>query len=217
MAKAIVIGAGPSLYKFNHLELLAKSDYDGSLLITDRMLRPCLNMGITPDRFKGFYVFSMEDMFVLKEFYPPTKHASKITVIHSPRVRKEVLEYIVSLGYKLKCDYWDYLKVTSNVGLMAFCYGWRVLHLKEIAMIGLDHSIYPSPDNLPFTEDSDCFRSCYTKVGQMIMAPNHQLWLESFIDFLELIPYPIRIINCTEGGVLKDKRIKEMEFRKYLW
>ena len=70
--KGIVIGAGPSLYKFNHLEILAKSDYKGTLLITDKMLVPCLKGGITPDRFKDFHVFTLDDMFAFKEFFPYT-------------------------------------------------------------------------------------------------------------------------------------------------
>ena len=37
---AIVIGAGPSLKQHNHLEILAKSDYNGSIICTDRSLVP---------------------------------------------------------------------------------------------------------------------------------------------------------------------------------
>ena len=35
---AIVIGRGPSIKKYNHLELLAKSDYQGSIVCTDGAL-----------------------------------------------------------------------------------------------------------------------------------------------------------------------------------
>ena len=48
---AIVIGAGPSIRNNKHLELLAKSNYKGAIVCTDRMLIPCLKNGITPKNF----------------------------------------------------------------------------------------------------------------------------------------------------------------------
>ena len=43
-----MIGAGPSVKNNNHLELLSKSHYKGTIVCTDRMLIPCLKNGITP-------------------------------------------------------------------------------------------------------------------------------------------------------------------------
>jgi len=48
---AIVVGAGPSLYKNRHLQLLAKSDFDGIVLISDRVLIDSLKSGVTPEKF----------------------------------------------------------------------------------------------------------------------------------------------------------------------
>lgn len=46
-SSAIVIGAGPSVKKKKHLELLASSNYEGTIICTDRMLEPVLKAGIT--------------------------------------------------------------------------------------------------------------------------------------------------------------------------
>lgn len=46
---ALVIGAGPSIEKYSHLEILAESGYRGAILCCDRMLIPLLKKGIVPD------------------------------------------------------------------------------------------------------------------------------------------------------------------------
>ena len=66
---AIVIGAGPSIRNNKHLELLAKSNYNGAIVCTDRMLIPCLKNGITPKKFSKFYVLTIEPKDVTLKFY----------------------------------------------------------------------------------------------------------------------------------------------------
>jgi len=46
---AIVIGAGPSLHRNNHLELLSESGFDGMIFATDRVLKDCLEHGVVPN------------------------------------------------------------------------------------------------------------------------------------------------------------------------
>lgn len=57
---AIVIGRGPSVFKKGHLDLLANSDYRGTILVTDGMLIECLKHGVTPGRFSDFYVVTVD-------------------------------------------------------------------------------------------------------------------------------------------------------------
>ena len=52
---AVVIGRGPSIKKHGHLELLAKSNYNGSIICTDGSLINALKSGITPEKFPKFY------------------------------------------------------------------------------------------------------------------------------------------------------------------
>jgi len=46
---ALIIGAGPSLYRNNHLQLLADVGFDGVVFAADRVLKDCLDMGVVPD------------------------------------------------------------------------------------------------------------------------------------------------------------------------
>ena len=59
-SSAIVIGKGPSLKKERHLEILAKSDYQGTIICTDGILIDCLKSGVTPEKFSNFFVVSIE-------------------------------------------------------------------------------------------------------------------------------------------------------------
>jgi hypothetical protein len=66
---AIVIGAGPSLKKYKHLELLANSNFKGSIICTDRSLIPALKAGVTPDKFPNFFVATIDTDEKIKNFY----------------------------------------------------------------------------------------------------------------------------------------------------
>lgn len=66
---ALVIGGGPSLKKHNHLEMLAQSDYQGSILCVDRGLIHALNAGVTPDKFPNFFVVTIDGYEIVKELY----------------------------------------------------------------------------------------------------------------------------------------------------
>ena len=50
---AIVIGAGPSLHKYKHLELLAQSEFyknkEGPIITTSHTVKDCLEAGVIPD------------------------------------------------------------------------------------------------------------------------------------------------------------------------
>lgn len=46
---ALVIGAGPSLIRKKHLELLAKKGFNGTIFVTDSILKRCLEHDIVPD------------------------------------------------------------------------------------------------------------------------------------------------------------------------
>jgi len=49
-SSAIIIGAGPSLYRHNHLQLLSESTVaDCLVFVVDRVLKDCLDAGIVPD------------------------------------------------------------------------------------------------------------------------------------------------------------------------
>ena len=82
---ALVVGAGPSIWKHNHLQVIAESDYGGVLFITDRMLIPCLKAGVTPEKFPDYFVVSVDGNRekILKFFDDPIvdKYADGITAL----------------------------------------------------------------------------------------------------------------------------------------
>ncbi|KAF6246743.1 hypothetical protein C6990_06380 [Nitrosopumilus sp. b3] len=94
---AIVIGAGPSLKKNKHLEQLAKSNYCGTIICTDRSLIPTLKAGVTPERFPSFFVITIDayekitnyyDDEIVNKFGPLIKGI--FSVLTSPNVMKRV-------------------------------------------------------------------------------------------------------------------------------
>ncbi len=66
---AIVIGGGPSIKKHNHLKILKKSNFKGSILVVDRMLKTVLEAGVTPKKFPKFFVISIEPYERIKKHY----------------------------------------------------------------------------------------------------------------------------------------------------
>jgi len=66
---AIVIGAGPSIKKHDHLKLLANSNYNGLIICTDRALKSALESGITPEKFPKFFVVSIDPAKIISTFY----------------------------------------------------------------------------------------------------------------------------------------------------
>ena len=57
---AIVIGRGPSIFKNQHLELLAQSDYHGTIVCTDGALIDALTRGVQPDKYENFFTVTVD-------------------------------------------------------------------------------------------------------------------------------------------------------------
>lgn len=101
---AIVIGAGPSIKKYNHLELLAQSNYEGSIICTDRFLKPALMNGITPDKFPKFYVLSIDTANMIKNFYDDKiikTYGNKINGVFSTVIDPQTVETARNAGIKI--------------------------------------------------------------------------------------------------------------------
>ena len=68
-SSAIVIGRGPSIDQHKHLELLANSDYNGTIICTDGAMPKVLKAGITPDKFEKFFTLTVDAEEWQKDFY----------------------------------------------------------------------------------------------------------------------------------------------------
>jgi hypothetical protein len=83
---AIVLGAGPAIKKFKHLEILSKSQYNGSIICTDKILANALKAGVTPDKFPKFYVTTIDtfdDIWTLYDDDIIQEYGDKINGIFS--------------------------------------------------------------------------------------------------------------------------------------
>jgi len=117
---AIVIGAGPSVKKNKHLELLSSSNYKGSIICTDRMLEPVLKAGITPEKFPKFYVATIDPAELLKKFYQDpiiTKFGNKINGIFSSVVHPNIVANARKAGIKI---HWIHSLFDYNEGKKSF-------------------------------------------------------------------------------------------------
>lgn len=101
---AIVIGRGPSLKKHNHLELIAKSDYKGSIICCDGALKATLKAGVTPDKFSNFYVVTIDPYSHARSFYDDKiidEYGGKIKGIFSTISNPSVVERARQSGMKI--------------------------------------------------------------------------------------------------------------------
>jgi len=101
---AIVIGAGPSIKKKKHLEMLAESNYQGNIVCTDRSLIPCLKAGITPDKFPNFNVVTIDPLELLKKFYDDeivNEYGEKINGIFSTVISPVTVDMARKTGIKI--------------------------------------------------------------------------------------------------------------------
>ena len=117
---AIVIGRGPSIDEKNHLQLLANSDFKGSIICCDGKLIDVLNAGITPDKFPNFYVITIDPYPLAKKFYDDEiikKYGTKINGIFSTIVNPEVVEQARKSGIKI---HWVHSLFDYNEGKKSF-------------------------------------------------------------------------------------------------
>jgi hypothetical protein len=121
-SSAIIIGRGPSIKKNNHLELLANSDYNGTIICSDGVLITALKAGITPDKFKKFFVVTIDTQHRQKIFYDHSlvkKYGPKIKCIISSTISPETLNVIKNSGIEI---FWIHTLVDYNKGKNSFNY-----------------------------------------------------------------------------------------------
>jgi len=88
---AIVIGAGPSIYKddFMQLRVLAESGYAGTIIACDRVLPSCLERGIVPD-----YVVTIDAKGIVESWLNAQivkEHMGQIRLIAATHVHPNVI------------------------------------------------------------------------------------------------------------------------------
>ena len=92
---AIVVGAGPSVKENNHLKLIKKSNYSGTIVCTDRMLVQCLKNGIIPKKNKKIFVITVDPAQVISKYFDDkllNKNSDKISVVLSTCCSPDVVK-----------------------------------------------------------------------------------------------------------------------------
>ena len=117
---AIVIGRGPSINKYEHLKLLAKSDYQGNIICCDGKLADALNAGVTPDKFSKFYVVTIDPYSSIKKHYEHEivkSYGSKIKGMFTVLTNPEVVEKARHSGIQI---HWIHSLFDYNEGEKSF-------------------------------------------------------------------------------------------------
>lgn len=222
MKQAILVGAGPSLFKHNHLEILAKSSFKGIILLPEVILKKALEAGITPEKF-DIYATTLEDSWNTQGFFQHEivkKYAPKLRFFISTKSPQTTIDYLKEIGVKdiKTLDKQDAVN-SSNVGLFSYLVAKTLLKCDQVCLIGCDHGSNEY-DHLTISEDSPIFKNAFVKEFNpdfgvwTILDPTHQKWKKEFLMTIE--KYPINLVNCTEGGSLFGNGIKSMRFKKYL-
>jgi len=121
-SSAIVIGRGPSLKKFHHLELLRESNYNGTIICCDSVLIPALKAGVTPEKFPNFLVSTIDTDPGIKRFYDHElvkKHGPKIKGIFSILSHPSAVKQARESGIKI---HWLHSLFDYNEGKKSFNY-----------------------------------------------------------------------------------------------
>ncbi len=101
---SIVIGRGPSLFEKKHLEILAESKFNGNIICTDGVLIKALEAGITPEKFKNFFVVTIDAQDHIKEFYNNKiveKYGENINCIFSSTISPETYDVAKNAGMNI--------------------------------------------------------------------------------------------------------------------
>jgi len=181
---ALVIGAGPSVDRFNQLETISKLGFDGTIITCDRMLKPCLDSGVEPhvvvsidatEQTSRFFEdvdlgFSTFPVSVLNVFSHPK------TVENVEKTRSQIYWFITTVDNPMekksltRVIYWMsngkmIVPGLGNVGAMC----WNIaclLGCKKIGLVGMDYG-YPPDTKL---EDTVYYKA-YLKLGEMNNQP----------------------------------------------
>ena len=117
---AIVIGRGPSIKKYDHLKLLADSNYQGNIMCCDGALSDALKAGVTPDKFQKFFVTTIEPYSNIRKHYDEEiidTYGSKIKGIFTVISNPNVVERARQAGIKI---HWIHSLFDYNEGEKSF-------------------------------------------------------------------------------------------------
>lgn len=231
----IIVGAGPSLTINHHLEMLAKSHFNGTIILTDRTLVAALKAGITPDKFDVFVNTLDDKQEILERFYMHDIvkkwigrlkflcaininhnltqfldiHDAKIFWYHPMRDWKNgeiSFDRIYRMMLSAKgCPPIPLISDGGNVGTCSWMLAHLVFGAKRVILTGMDLTI--RGDRKYELEESDNIKKQESQFSYYRHAFYHAL--KHYSDSVETI-------NCTQGGALSGPDLKSIKLEDYL-
>lgn len=156
--KAVVVGRGPSLFKKNHLKLLASSKFDGFVVASDGALGECLENGVKPfasmtvdgnrEKIWRWFLHDLKDVNIVV----PVTVDKKVVDVSLER-GGNVYWYIpmldegtekVSFTGAINRMLFDperpcpVISAGGNAGAAAWYFAMLALEVEEVALIGMD-------------------------------------------------------------------------------
>ena len=198
LGPAIIIGRGPSLYKYKHLQMLAKSKFKGTVVASDGALIDCLKAGVIPN-----YVISVDGNrdLICKWYDHPlvVKYGKRIKAVLCVSVAHNVYEQCVKAGmdvYWFNPQFDDYRRNDSftkiqmlmtatekhkngtpnvacvgNAGATSWVIATNLLRRSPVALIGID---------LGYLEDTPIEETSYYKQMMEGTGGNINLVVQAF-------------------------------------
>ena len=124
------------------------------------------------------------------------------------------------------------MQTGGNVGVFAWIFSWAILGCSPVALIGLDlgHDInIPLEKTRHYDEYLRIFKNNKSEASkhfkrikntdlqiEVLSDPIFDFYREAFLDLVTRSPKWVKTINCTEGGSLFGKGIKNMKFEDIL-
>lgn len=217
--KAIVIGVGPSLEKYDQLKTIAKSNFKGVILMTDSALKMAMKAGILPDKFMCYVCTSEDDYrcFGLYEDKLVKQYADKLTVfLVSPH--DYLIEYLQDLDMKIHLFKDDTTTgILAGVGNICWYYAWNQLKCDTIGLVGFDMGYEKGYEN-NFPEQ---YRDIFLKVSynpalkcEYVVDPIYDYFRKTLIEYVEKTN--VKTINLTPQGSLYHESIQNQTLEEFL-
>ena len=221
--KAIVIGAGPSIFEKNHLEILSKSNFNGYIMSCDRILKYTLECGITPVKFSNYYTATINDCIITHKAWHEMElffnhqiikdHAKNIKCFVSSQVHPKQIEYLSKIGFDVAGYYHQYgktklyavpknksleLKDCDNVCMALWSLAKNYFSCSKIAFLGVDLS--------------------YSEYDTELYKGNNPTWDSHLSCMLQELQesHNIKSYNCTQGGRLHGPGIIDSTLDNFL-
>lgn len=127
--KVLIVGNGPS-----HKDIDFIRNFDGTIIGVDSVTQELLDNGIQPTYVTWFEVTPPEVQVLISKLLP---NLEGTTLVHRHEECKRL--YDEASRYRVKRFPFQMPSYVNNVGLFSLVFAQKVLHCKEIHMIGMDH------------------------------------------------------------------------------